>query len=164
MTDAHYDVLFLCTHNSARSILAEAILTVAGRGRFRAHSAGSHPAGSVHPMALDTLAWMRLPTEGWRSKDWHDFARPGAPNLDFVFTVCDKAAGEVCPVWPGQPMTAHWGVEDPAVFEGDEDATRKVFRNVATVLKRRIDLMLSLPLQSLDRLSLQHQLQDIGRR
>ncbi len=164
MTDTTYDVLFICTHNSARSIIAEAIMGAAGRGRFRAHSAGSDPAGRVHPMAIDTLAWMRLPTEGWRSKDWSEFARPGAPNLDFVFTVCDKAAGEVCPVWPGQPMTAHWGVEDPAAFEGDEDATRKVFRNVATILKRRIDLMLSLPLQSLDRLSLQRELQDIGRR
>ncbi len=164
MTDTTYDVLFVCTHNSARSIMAEAYLNAAGRGRFRAHSAGSHPAGTVHPMALDALAWLRLPTEGYRSKDWSEFARPGAPALDFVFTVCDKAAGEVCPVWPGQPMTAHWGVEDPTAFVGDEDARRRAFRDVAMVLKRRIDLMLALPISALDRLSLQSELQRIGRR
>ena len=164
MTDTRYEVLFICTHNSARSILAEAIMNAAGHGRFRAHSAGSAPAGRVHPMAIETLAWMRLPTEGWRSKDWAEFAHPGAPKLDFVFTVCDRAAGETCPVWPGQPMSAHWGVEDPAEFAGDDEAARRVFRNVATILKRRIDLMLSLPLQSLDRMSLQRELHGIGRR
>lgn len=164
MNDKTYEVLFICTHNSARSIMAEAMLNAAGRGRFRAHSAGSRPAGRVHPMALDALAWMHLPTEGYRSKDWSEFAQPGAPALDFVFTVCDKAAGEVCPVWPGQPMTAHWGVEDPADVEGPPDAVRKAFRDVATILKRRIDLMLALPLRSLDSLSLQAELQRIGRR
>jgi arsenate reductase len=144
--------------------MAEAILNAAGRGRFRAYSAGSSPSGRVHPLALETLASMHLPTEGFRSKDWSEFARPDAPKLDFVFTVCDKAAGETCPVWPGQPMTAHWGVEDPSAVEGDEDARRRVFRDTGTVLKRRIDLMLSLPLQTLDRMSLQHHLDDIGRR
>ena len=164
MSDTIRNVLFICTHNSARSIMAEAILNAAGRGRFRAHSAGSSPAGTVHPLALSTLVGMRLPTEGLRSKDWSEFAQPGAPRLDFVFTVCDKAAGETCPIWPGQPMTAHWGVEDPAAFVGDDEATRRVFRDTASVLKRRIDLMLALPFQSLDRLSLSRELQDIGRR
>lgn len=164
MSDKIYEVLFICTHNSARSIMAEAMLNAAGRGRFRAHSAGSSPAGRVHPLALETLAWMYLPNEGYRSKDWAEFAQPGAPALDFVFTVCDKAAGEVCPVWPGQPMTAHWGVEDPSDFVGDQDAARKVFQEVATILKRRIDLMLALPLRSLDSLSLQRELQHIGKR
>lgn len=164
MTDGLYDVLFVCTHNSARSIIAEVILRVAGRGRFRAHSAGSMPAGTVHPLAIATLESMRLPTDGLRSKDWSEFAAPGAPTLDFVFTVCDKAAGETCPVWPGQPMTAHWGVEDPAAFEGSPEARAKVFRDVGTVLKRRIDLMLALPVTALDRMSLQRELDDIGRR
>jgi arsenate reductase len=164
MSDKTYEVLFICTHNSARSIMAEAMMNAAGRGRFRVHSAGSSPAGRVHPMAIDTLAWMRLPTDGYRSKDWAEFARPGSPALDFVFTVCDKAAGESCPVWPGQPMTAHWGVEDPAAVQGDADVQRKVFRDVATTLKRRIDLMLALPLHSLDKLSLRNELQQIGRR
>jgi arsenate reductase len=164
MSEPTYAALFICTHNSARSIMAEAILNAAGRGRFRAYSAGSSPSGRVHPLALETLASMHLPTEGFRSKDWSEFARPDAPKLDFVFTVCDKAAGETCPVWPGQPMTAHWGVEDPSAVEGDEDARRRVFRDTGTVLKRRIDLMLSLPLQTLDRMSLQHHLDDIGRR
>lgn len=163
MNDTIREVLFICTHNSARSIMAEAILNAAGRGRFRAHSAGSSPAGSVHPLALATLTGMRLPTDGLRSKNWSEFAQPEAPRLDFVFTVCDKAAGEVCPIWPGQPMTAHWGVEDPSAFAGDEEAKRKVFRDTATVLKRRIDLMLALPMQSLDTLSLQRSLRDIGR-
>ena len=164
MSDRTYGVLFVCTRNSARSILAEGLLNSLGQGRFQAHSAGSHPAGAVHPVALQTLAAMGLPTEGYRSKDWAEFARPGAATLDFVFTVCDQAAGEVCPLWPGQPMTAHWGVPDPAAFTGSADATAKVFRDTALVLRRRIELMLSLPMASLDRLSLQRELRDIGAR
>jgi arsenate reductase (thioredoxin) len=164
MSDKVYNVLFICTHNSARSILAEGLLNSAGRGSFVAHSAGSQPRGTVHPMALATLARMRLPTEGYRSKSWGEFAAPGAPQMDFVFTVCDNAAGEVCPVWPGQPMTAHWGVPDPSAEPGDDEQRAKAFWNVATMLKRRIDLMLALPLASLDRLALQHEVREIGRR
>jgi arsenate reductase len=171
MTDAKthpdekaYEVLFVCTHNSARSILAEALLNALGQGRFRAHSAGSHPAGQVHPLALETLARMRVPAAGCRSKDWAEFAQPGAPRLDFVFTVCDKAAGEVCPVWPGQPMTAHWGVADPAAVEGTPQQQSAVFWDTALTLKRRIELMLALPLASLDKMTLQRQIEDIGRR
>jgi arsenate reductase len=164
MSDKVYNVLFVCTHNSARSIMAEGILNSLGRGRFQAFSAGSHPGTSVNPFALKTLSGLHIPTDGFRSKDWDEFARPGAPELDFVFTVCDKAAGEVCPVWPGQPMTAHWGVADPAAFEGDADARRRVFRDTAIVLKRRIELMLALPLASLDRMAIQREIADIGRR
>ena len=159
-----YHVLFVCSHNSARSILAEALLNSLGQTRFKAHSAGSHPSGAVHHLALKTLAAMHLPTDGYRSKDWAEFAGPGAPALDFVFTVCDNAAGEVCPVWPGQPMTAHWGVADPAAFEGREEQRSQIFWDTAVVLKRRIELMLALPLQSLDRLALQRELKDIGTR
>ena len=158
------NVLFICTHNSARSIMAEGMLNALGAGRFRAHSAGSHPASAVHPLALATLSAMNLPTEGYRSKSWGEFAGSGAAELDFVFTVCDKAAGEACPVWPGQPMTAHWGVEDPAAFEGTEAQRLKVFRDTAMVLRRRIELMLALPMAALDRLSIQHELREIGRR
>ena len=157
-------VLFICTHNSARSIMAEGVLNALGAGRFRAHSAGSHPATAVHPLALRTLADMHLPTEGYRSKDWAEFATPDAPELHFVFTVCDKAAGETCPVWPGQPVTAHWGVEDPAVFEGSEEQRIKVFRDVAMVLRRRIELMLALPMAALDRLAIEREIREIGRR
>ncbi|RVT49809.1 arsenate reductase ArsC [Rubrivivax albus] len=164
MTNKIFNVLFICTRNSARSIMAEGILNGLGQGRFKAHSAGSHPGGTVHPVALQTLAAMNLPTEGYCSKDWAEFARPGAPELDFVFTVCDQAAGEACPVWPGQPMTAHWGVADPAAFDGDAESTAKVFRDAALVLRRRIELMLSLPMASLDRLSLQQELRAIGQR
>jgi arsenate reductase len=162
MSQKVWNVLFVCTHNSARSIMAEGILQLNGRGRFRAFSAGSMPAGAVHPLAIETLAWMRLPTDGYRSKDWSEFARPDAPSLDFVFTVCDKAAGEVCPVWPGQPLTAHWGVEDPVAVDGSAEQKRRVFRDVATILKRRIDLMLALPLDSLDRLAIQSEIRGIG--
>ncbi len=158
------NVLFICTHNSARSIMAEGVLNALGAGRFRAHSAGSHPATAVHPLALRTLADMHLPTEGYRSKDWSEFATPNGPPLDFVFTVCDKAAGEICPVWPGQPMTAHWGVEDPAAFEGSEEQRIKVFRDVAMVLRRRIELMLALPMAALDRLAIEREIREIGRR
>ena len=162
MTPPTRHVLFVCTHNSARSIMAEGILRALGRGRFEAHSAGSHPAGEVHPMALHTLRAMHLPDDGYRSKDWAEFAQPGAPALDFVLTVCDKAAGEVCPVWPGQPMTAHWGVADPAAFGGSTEATARVFWDTAMTLKRRIELMLALPMDALDSLSLQQRMRDIG--
>lgn len=164
MSDKVYNVLFVCTHNSARSIMAEGILNSLGRGNFKAFSAGSHPGPSVNPFALKTLSTLRIPTDGYRSKDWDEFARPGAPELDFVFTVCDKAAGEVCPVWPGQPMTAHWGVADPAAFEGTDEQKAKVFWDTAVILKRRIELMLALPLASLDKMSIQREIRDIGSR
>jgi arsenate reductase len=157
------NVLFLCTGNSARSILAEALLGSMDRARFRAFSAGSHPSGTVNPLALDILQKNRLPTEGLRSKSWEEFAQPGSPPLDFVFTVCDNAAGEVCPVWPGQPITAHWGVEDPAAVEGDDATKRRAFLNAYTVLRTRIQLFANLPLTSLDRLALTQRLRDIGR-
>ena len=156
-----YNVLFLCTGNSARSILAEAILNREGRGRFRAFSAGSHPKGEVHPAALETLDEMGFVTDGCRSKSWEEFAQDGAPQLDFVFTVCDNAASEVCPVWPGQPMSAHWGIEDPAAVEGE--AQPRAFRAAFFALQRRIGLFLSLPLDSIDELSLQKRLGDIGK-
>jgi arsenate reductase len=164
MNNKVYNVLFVCTHNSARSIMAEGILNGIGRGRFKAYSAGSYPSGSVNPLALHTLTEMRLSGDGYRSKDWAEFARPDAPQLDFVFTVCDNAAGEVCPVWPGQPMTAHWGVADPAAFEGTDEQKKKVFWDTAIVLKRRIELMMALPLQALDRIALQREIKDIGTR
>ena len=159
-----YNVLFVCTHNSARSIMAEGLMNSMGRGHFKVWSAGSQPGGTVNPFALKTLASLHIPTDGYRSKDWDEFARPGAPGLDFVFTVCDKAAGEVCPVWPGQPMTAHWGVADPAAFQGSDAAKTKVFWDTAVVLKRRIELMLSLPLASLDKMAIQREIKDIGTR
>ena len=156
-----YNVLFLCTGNSARSVLAEAIVNKEGAGRFRAYSAGSFPKGAVHPAALKLLGELGYPTDGYRSKSWDEFATPGAPPLDFVFTVCDNAAGETCPIWPGQPMTAHWGIEDPAAVEGD--GQRQAFRNAYHALQRRIGLFLSLPLDSIDELSLQTKLREIGR-
>lgn len=164
MSDKVYRVLFVCTHNSARSIMAEGLLNRLGHGRFVAFSAGSHPGPAVHPLALRTLAAMHLPTEGYRSKDWSEFAQPGAPELDFVFTVCDKAAGEACPVWPGQPMTAHWGVADPAAFVGTLEDRARVFWDTAMALKRRIELMIALPLASLDRMAIQREIRDIGTR
>ena len=163
MVDRAYNVLFLCTGNSARSIMAEVLMTTVSEGRFKGYSAGSHPTGQVNPFALETLREMRLPADGLRSKSWDEFAAPGAPALDFVFTVCDKAAGEVCPFWPGQPMTAHWGVEDPAEFEGPDDKKRDLFRRVALILRRRIELFLCLPLASLDAMALQRKLTDIGK-
>ena len=156
-----YNVLFLCTGNSARSILAEAELNRIGSGRFRAYSAGSFPKGQVHPEALKLLAELGYPTEGHRSKSWDEFSAEGAPDLDFVFTVCDDAAGEVCPVWPGQPMTAHWGIEDPAAVDGDRQP--QAFQNAFYALQRRIGLFLALPLESIDELSLQTRLREIGR-
>ncbi|MES2136919.1 MAG: arsenate reductase ArsC [Pseudomonadota bacterium] len=158
-----YNVLFLCTGNSARSILAEAILNKEGAGRFRAFSAGSFPKGEVHPAALNLLRELGYPTDGFRSKSWDEFAADGAPPLDFVFTVCDNAAGEVCPIWPGPPMTAHWGIEDPAAVEGDEETRRRAFRAAFFALQRRIGLFLALPLESIDELSLQSQLREIGK-
>jgi arsenate reductase len=164
MSNNVYNVLFVCTHNSARSIMAEGILNSLGRGRFKAYSAGSYPSGEVNPFALKTLTAMHLPSDGYSSKDWAEFAKPDAPQLDFVFTVCDNAAGEVCPVWPGQPMTAHWGVADPAAFQGTDEHKTKVFWDTAVVLKRRIELMLALPLSSLDKMAIQREIKDIGTR
>lgn len=164
MHDKVFNVLFICTHNSARSILAEGLMNSAGRGAFRAHSAGSQPSGQVHPLALATLVKLRLPTDGYRSKSWSEFAAPGAPQMDFVFTVCDNAAGEQCPIWPGQPVTAHWGVPDPSAARGSADEQARAFWDAATTLKRRIELMLALPLASLDRLALQHRVREIGSR
>ena len=156
-----YNVLFLCTGNSARSILAEAILNKDGAGRFNAFSAGSFPKGQVHPEALRLLAGFGYPTGNFRSKSWEEFADTGAPPLDFVFTVCDNAAGETCPIWPGQPMTAHWGIEDPAAIEGERQP--QAFRDAYYALQRRIGLFLSLPLESIDEMSLQSKLREIGR-
>ena len=158
-----FNVLFLCTGNSARSIIAESVLRQVGAGRFTSHSAGSHPTGTVSPFALEFLRNNRLPTDGLRSKNWEEFAQPGSLSLDFVFTVCDKAAGEVCPVWPGQPMTAHWGVPDPAVVEGSDEQKRKAFSNTGHILLNRIRLFVSLPLASLDRLTLAKKLSEIGK-
>lgn len=160
--DRPYNVLFLCTGNSARSILSEAILNHLGGGRFRAFSAGSHPTGRVSPYALDLLTRLKLPTEGLRSKSWDEFAAPGAPPLDFVFTVCDNAAGEVCPYWPGQPMTAHWGIPDPAAVEGPEQAKVDAFRKAFRVMERRIGIFINLPIATLDNISLSKALRTIG--
>ncbi len=165
MSEQPKHVLFLCTGNSARSIIGEVLLNARSQRRrhFIAHSAGSHPAGSVNPMTIELLKKSRLPTDGLRSKDWNEFAQPDSPKLDFVFTVCDSAAGEVCPVWPGQPVTAHWGVEDPAAVEGDDETKRKAFLRAFTTLQRRLDLFLALPLEKLDRLALKQQLDSIGK-
>lgn len=157
------NVLFLCTGNSARSILAEAYLNSAGKGRFTAYSAGSHPAGKVNPLALELLEANRLPTGGLRSKSWDEFARAGAPKIDFVFTVCDSAAGEACPLWPGQPITAHWGVADPAAATGMDEERRKAFLRAFTELSTRINLLLALPMDKLDRRALKSRLDQIGR-
>ena len=157
-----YNVLFLCTGNSARSILAEVLLNHWGRDRFRAFSAGSFPKGTVHPMALDQLRSARLPTAGLRSKSWNEFATPDAPKMDFVFTVCDQAAVEVCPIWPGQPMTAHWGVPDPAAVDGSDAARRQAFRLAFHALEARIKLFTSLRIDALDRLSLKRRIDEIG--
>jgi len=163
MTSRTYNALFLCTGNSARSILAEAILNRLGKSRIRAHSAGSYPKRQIHPMALQVLREHEHDVSGLRSKSWDEFAEAGAPALDFIFTVCDNAAGEACPIWPGKPMTAHWGVPDPAAFEGSEADMLSLFRKTYVELERRIGLFTNLPLVSLDRLSLQTQLNDIGK-
>ena len=157
------NVLFLCTGNSARSILAEAYLNARGAGRFRAYSAGSHPNGKVNPFALELLEKHRIDTGGLRSKSWDEFAAPGAPQLHFVFTVCDNAAGEVCPLWPGQPITAHWGVADPAAVQGSDEERRKAFLKAFTELSTRIKLMLALPMDKLDRQALTGKLKEIGK-
>jgi len=157
-----YNVLFLCTGNSARSILAEAIMNKKGFPTFTAYSAGSHPKGAVHPAALRQIEIARLSTTGLRSKDWSEFAQPGSPKLDFVFTVCDNAAKEVCPVWPGQPMTAHWGAPDPAAVEGNPEKVEKAFRDAFIMLDRRISLFLCLPLESLDKLAIKKEIDRIG--
>lgn len=158
-----YNVLFLCTGNSARSILAESALNRLGAGRFRGLSAGSFPKGEVHPYALELLERQNYPIEHLRSKSWNELAAPGAEPLDFVFTVCDNAAGEVCPIWPGQPMTAHWGLPDPAAVEGSEAEQRLAFADTLRMLYNRISIFVSLPIESLDKLSLQNRLRDIGR-
>jgi arsenate reductase len=163
VSDRVYNVLFLCTGNSARSILAEALLNERGKGRFKGFSAGSHPKGAVHPLALALLERNGIPTEGLRSKAWDEFAEPGAPQLDFVFTVCDNAAGEVCPIWPGHPMTAHWGQPDPAAVEGTEVEKANAFREAYRMLGRRIDLFMSLPIGTLDRLALGNKVREIGK-
>jgi arsenate reductase (thioredoxin) len=157
-----YNVLFLCTGNSARSIFGEAILNSKGRPNFTAFSAGSHPAGSVHPQAIRQLEKAHMGTAGLRSKNWDEFAQPGAPKMDFVFTVCDNAAKEVCPIWPGQPMTAHWGVPDPAAAVGTPEEIERAFRDAFTVLQRRIELFLCLPLSSLERMAIQREIAGIG--
>lgn len=163
MTDRVYNVLFLCTGNSARSILAEAILNANSKGRFRAFSAGSDPAGKVNPFAIELLAKNRIPTDELHSKNWSVFAGPDAPHLDFVFTVCDNAAGEVCPVWPGQPMTAHWGIEDPAAVDGSDDDKRRAIFTAYNQLNRRISFFLNLPLSKLDGMALKKELDAIGK-
>ncbi len=161
--DRPLNILFLCTGNSARSILAEVTMNTLGAQRFKAYSAGSHPNGRVNPFAIELLSRHGMSTDGLRSKSWDEFAAPGAPVLDFVITVCDSAAGEVCPYWPGQPVTAHWGVEDPAAVEGSDDDKRKAFFNAYTRLRHRIELFLNLPLARLDRVSLTQRMSDIGR-
>jgi arsenate reductase len=158
----HYNVLFLCTGNSARSIMAEAIMNYRGAPRFRAYSAGSHPAGKVRAEAMREVERAQLPTSEARSKNWDEFAKPGAPRMSFVFTVCDNAANEVCPIWPGQPMTAHWGIPDPASVQGTPDEIERAFREAFVALDRRIGLFLSLPLQTLDRLAIQREINRIG--
>jgi arsenate reductase len=163
MTAPPYKVLFLCTGNSARSVMAERLMDHWGKGRFQAYSAGSHPTGKVNPLAVEALTKARLPTEGLRSKSWDEFATPGAPHLDFVFTVCDQAADEVCPVWPGQPVTAHWGVPDPAAVRGSDEQRRHAFRETFHVLENRIKLFASLPIEKLDKLTLTNKVREIGK-
>ena len=162
MTASTYNVLFICTANSARSIMAEAILNQMGAGRFRAWSAGSHPAGAVNPHAIDLLERNRFKTTGLRSKNWDEFAAADAPHMDFVLTVCDKAAGEVCPIWPGQPMSAHWGVEDPAAVRGSNEVIQRAFNDCFIVMNRRIALLTVLPIDKLDKLALKRELVEIG--
>ena len=162
MTDWVYNVLFLCTGNTARSILAESILRKDGAGRFNAFSAGSQPKGVVNPYALKTLAEYGYPTDGLRSKSWDEFATPNAPKMDFVFTVCDNAAGEACPIWPGQPMTAHWGIEDPAAVEGSDVEKQKAFNLAFRYMKTRISLLLATPVHRLNKLALKNRLREIG--
>jgi arsenate reductase len=163
MNPKPYNVLFLCTGNSARSIMAERLMEHWGKGRFRAFSAGSHPTGTVNPLAIAVLEKAHLRTDNLRTKSWDEFAAPGAPNLDFVFTVCDQAAGEMCPVWPGQPMTAHWGVADPAAATGSDEQRLHAFRDAFRLLENRIKLFVSLPIEKLDKLTLSRKLREIGK-
>ena len=163
MTDKTYNVLFICTGNAARSILAEGLMSHYGADRFKANSAGSHPTGQVNPLARQALQKFGIETDGFRSKNWDEFSRDGSPELDFVFTVCDKAAGEVCPIWPGQPVTAHWGVADPAAVEGSDEQKQQAIRDAAVTLKRRIELFLALPLAKLDAVALNTAVSDIGK-
>jgi len=163
MTDRVFNVLFLCTGNSARSILAESILNHLGKGRLRAFSAGSHPTGRVNPFALEALTKIRLPVSGLRSKSWDEFSKPGAPALDFIITVCDNAAGETCPFWPGQPMTAHWGIEDPAAVQGSDQEKRKAFSTALSLLQTRISLFIRLALDKLEAMAIKRELDQIGR-
>jgi arsenate reductase (thioredoxin) len=163
MPEKHYNVLFLCTGNSARSIMAEAILTRKGKGKFTAYSAGSHPEGAVRPEALAQIESAGISTEGLRSKSWNEFAQPGAPELHFVLTVCDNAANEACPYWPGQPMTAHWGVPDPAAVNGTPEEIERAFHNAFVTLERRIALFLSLPLATLENMTIQEEIRRIGK-
>ncbi|MGB9128052.1 MAG: arsenate reductase ArsC [Thiobacillus sp.] len=163
MAEPVFNVLFLCTGNTARSILAESLLNNLGKGRFRAFSAGSHPGGRLNPFALELLEKNHFPTAELRSKSWDEFAQPDAPQLDFVFTVCDNAAGEVCPVWPGQPISAHWGIPDPAAVEGSDEAKRRVFVDAMNQLQRRVCMFVSLPFDKLDRMKLQQAVREIGR-
>ncbi len=158
----HYNVLFLCTGNSARSIMAEGLMNAKGKPRFTAYSAGSHPSGTVRPEALRQLEAVHIPTTGFRSKSWDEFAKPDAPKMDFVFTVCDNAAHEVCPIWPGQPMTAHWGVPDPAAVRGTEKEIKQAFRDAFLTLERRISLFLCLPLATIDKLAIKKEIDKIG--
>lgn len=162
MSDKVYNVLFICTGNSARSIIAEAVMNQLGQGKFRAYSAGSHPRGEIHPLTLELLTKHRYDVAGMRSKSWDEFAGPEAPAMDFIFTVCDKAAGEMCPAWPGQPITAHWGFTDPAAVEGDEDHKRQAFNRALMEISNRLRIFLSLPLEKIDRMSLQHELRKLG--
>ncbi len=163
MTDKMFNVLFLCTHNSCRSVIAESIMNALGAGKFKAYSAGSHPSGAINAGALAMLERLNYPVAGLRSKSWNEFAAPGAPPLDFVFTVCDDAAGEVCPFWPGQPMTAHWGVEDPSRVEGADAVKAQAFADTHRMLHQRISIFVNLPWASLDKMTLQKRLDDIGR-
>lgn len=163
MSERLYNLLFLCTHNSARSVIAECVMNRLGAGKFKAYSAGSQPRGRIHPFALELLERLNYDTHGLRSKSWEEFAQPGAPRLDFVFTVCDDAANEVCPFWPGQPMSAHWGMPDPSRAEGTEPERRYAFADTHRMLYQRIGIFTNLPLASLDKLSLQRRLDDIGR-
>ncbi len=162
MTDKTYNVLFLCTGNSARSIMAEGVLNLLGKGRFTAYSAGSFPTGKVHPLSLEMLHSLGIGTGRMRSKSWDEFAGPDAPKMDFVFTVCDQAAGEACPLWPGNPVTAHWGIPDPAAVEGAPEAKRQAFRDALTALQTRIRLFVSLPIEKLDRMALKRKAEEIG--
>ena len=164
MSESLHNVLFICTGNSARSILAEGLLNHLGGKRFKAYSAGSHPKGAVHPLALETLRTLHIEDRGYSSKSWGEFAQDGAPSMDFVITVCDQAAGEMCPVWPGQPITAHWGLPDPAAVDGTDEEKKRAFMDTAVTLKRRVEFMLSLPMDKLERMAIQSEVREIGSR